>query len=184
MMGGIDSSFDGVILIGIHAGASNMEGVLAHTLDGDLMTEVSLNGVVMSEAGICAATAGEYDVPVIMVSGDSAAADETVALLGKIETAVVKEPISYTSAKTLLPSAANALIKSKVKSAMKEIDKAEPYKLQAPITLEIKFNNYTVPQKLSNLSAVERVDARTIHFVAKDMTEVWKFFTLAFSIEY
>ena len=184
MMGGIDSSFDGVILIGIHAGASNMEGVLAHTLDGDLMTEVSLNGVVMSEAGICAATAGEYDVPVIMVSGDSAAADETVALLGKIETAVVKEPISYTSAKTLLPSAANALIKSKVKRAMKEIDKAEPYKLQAPITLEIKFNNYTVPQKLSNLSSVERVDARTVHFVAKDMTEVWKFFTLAFSIEY
>ena len=55
----------------------NDEGVRAHTFSTANLTAVRLNGVAVPEAGINAAIAGHFGVPVIMVSGDDAAVEET-----------------------------------------------------------------------------------------------------------
>jgi len=90
MMQGIDETFDGVICIGYHSSTTNPEGVRAHTMSSANLADVRLNGISMPEAGINAAIAGYFNVPIIMISGDDAVAKEVTTLLGNIEAAIVK----------------------------------------------------------------------------------------------
>jgi D-amino peptidase len=103
MMEGIDRTFDGVIFLGYHTSTTNASGVRAHTISSARLADVRLNGISMPEAGINAAIAGHFDVPVILISGDDAIVMEATDLLGNIEGAVVKWAISFHSAKTLTP---------------------------------------------------------------------------------
>ncbi len=182
MMEGIDATFDGVIFIGYHTSTTNTRGVRAHTLSSARLTAVRLNGQAMAEAGINAAIAGHFDVPIIMISGDDAIVEEAQALLGDIEGAVVKWALGFHSAKTLTPQAAYPVIREKVKAAMARIDEFKPYRLDGPIQLEVSFKNYRPVEVLGYLPIVERIDAHTIRFVGKDMIEVSKF--LAFILNY
>jgi D-amino peptidase len=175
MMQGIDETFAGAIFIGYHSATTNPSGVRAHTISSARLADVQLQGVSMSEAGINAAIAGQFNVPVIMVSGDDAVVKETTALLGSIEGAVVKWNYGFHSAKTMMPEAANDLIREKVKKAMSRIKEFKPYKLQQPIRLDVRFKNYRPSEVLSYLSIVERTDAHSIRFTGKDMIEVSKF---------
>lgn len=182
MVHGIDESFDGVIFLGYHASTSNPEGVRAHTISSARLADVRLNGTSMPEAGINAAIAGHFNVPVIMISGDDVAVMEAQALLGGIEGAVVKWAYGFHSARTLMPDAAYDLIREKVKKATSRIKEFKPYKLSTPIRLDVRFKNYRPSEVLSYLPIVERTDSHSIRFTGKDMVEVSRF--LEFIVTY
>lgn len=175
MMQGIDETFAGAIFIGYHASTTNSEGVRAHTMSSATLADVRLNDVSVPEAGINAAIAGHFNVPVIMVSGDDAAVKEITGLLGNIEGAVVKWNYGFHSARTMMPEASYDLIREKVKKAMGRIQDFKPYKVSAPIQLDVRFKNYRPAEILSYLSIVKRTDAHSIRFQGKDMVEVSKF---------
>src|SRR5262245_28533544 len=103
MMEGVDSTFAAVIFIGYHATTSSTTGVRAHTISSALLTRISLNGVSMSEAGINAAIAAQYGVPVVMLTGDDAIVAETTTRLGPIEGVAVKRAIGFHSTATITP---------------------------------------------------------------------------------
>ncbi len=182
MMEGIDATFAGAIFIGYHTSTTNTRGVRAHTLSSARLTAVRLNGQAMAEAGINAAIAGHFGVPIIMVSGDDAIIEETRTLLGDVEGAVVKWALGFHSAKTLTPEAAYPVIREKVKAAMARIDDFKPYRLDGPVQLDVSFKNYRPVEVLAYLPIVERIDAHTIRFVGNDMIEISKF--LAFILNY
>ncbi|MDZ7360438.1 MAG: M55 family metallopeptidase [candidate division KSB1 bacterium] len=182
MVQGIDETFDGVIFLGYHTSTTNPEGVRAHTISSATLADVRLNGISMPEAGINAAIAGHFNVPVIMISGDDAIVKEATALLGNIEGATVKWAYSFHSAKTMTPEAAYDLIREKVKTAVGRIKDFKPYKLKTPIQLEVRFKNYRPSEILSYLPIVQRADAHSIKFTGKDMIEVSKF--LEFVVTY
>ena len=171
MMEGIDSSFDGVIFTGYHSSTDNMEGVRAHTFSSARLTSVKVNGKVMSEGSWNAAVAGEFGVPVIMIAGDDAAVNEVKALIGNAEGAIVKESISFHSAKSLHPDAAYDLIAEKTSYAVKNIKKYKPYKIKGPLTVSVSFKHYQPSQILSYLKMFKRTDSHTIEFKAKNMLE-------------
>ena len=175
MMQGIDETFAGAIFIGYHTGTTNLDGVRAHTLSSARLTDVRLKGVSVSEAGLNAAIAGYFNVPVIMVSGDDAVVKETTALLGNIEGAVVKWASGFHSAKTMTPQMSYVLIREKAQRAVKRISEFKPYKLAAPIELDVRFKNYRPAEALSYLSIIQRPDSHSIRFVGKDIIEVSKF---------
>jgi D-amino peptidase len=175
MMQGIDETFDGVIFLGYHTGTTNPQGVRAHTMSSASLADVRLNGVSMPEAGVNAAIAGHFNVPVIMISGDDAIVKEATALLGDIEGAVVKWAYGFHSARTLMPEAAYELIRQKVKQAITRIKDFKPYKLRTPIQLDVRFKNYRPSEVLSYLPIVERTNSHSIKFAGKDMIEVSKF---------
>ncbi len=175
MMEGIDETFAGVIFVGYHASTTNTEGVRAHTMSSANLTAVKLNGIPMPEGGINAAIAGHFGVPIIMVTGDDATIKEVSGIVGDMEKAVVKEAISFHSAKTLNPQAATKLIYEKAMAAVGRIGDFKPFVLEAPFTLEISFKHYQPAQLLEYLSICERVDSHTIRFVGEDMVEVSKF---------
>lgn len=175
MMQGIDETFAGAMFIGYHTGTTNLDGVRAHTISSARLTDVRLKGVSVSEAGLNAAIAGHFNVPVIMVSGDDAVVKETQALLGNIEGAVVKWASGFHSAKTMMPEASYQLIREKAQRAVTRIRDFRPYKLNGPIELEVRFKNYRPAEVLSYLSIVQRPDAHSIRFIGKDIVEVSKF---------
>ena len=183
MMEGIDASFDAAIFIGYHASTTNPAGVRAHTISSARLADIRLNGISVPEAGINAAIAGHFGVPVVMISGDDVIIEETGALLGDIEGAVVKEAISFHSAKTLMPEVALEMIREKVRAALQRLDDFQPYELETPITLDVRFKNYRPSEILAYLSIVERTDSHSIRFVGKDMVEVSKFLEFILTYE-
>ncbi len=182
MMEGVDASFDAAIFIGYHSSTTNPDGVRAHTMSSARLADIRLNGRSMPEAGINAAIAGHFGVPVIMISGDDAIVKEARELIGPIEGAVVKWAVSFHSAKTLTPQAAQKRIAEKVKAAIGRLKEFKPFKLKTPVSLEVTFKNYRPSQILAYLPIVDRIDAHSIRFVGKDMIEVSKF--LEFMLSY
>ena len=149
MMQGIDESFDAVIFLGYHASTTSSVGVRAHTISSGRLAGIWLNGTPMPEAGINAAIAGHFGVPVIMISGDEAAVREAQALLGDVEGAVVKWPVSFHSARTLTPEAARQVIAAKVKQALGRLADFEPYRVETPVQLDVRFKSYRPSEILS-----------------------------------
>ena len=175
MMEGIDSSFGAAVFIGYHAATTSLTGVRAHTLSSATLTSVALNGVLMPEAGISAAIAGYYGVPVVAISGDDAAVAEAQHLLGNIEGAVVKRALSFHSAATLTPQAAQKLIRERVKAGVARHAALRPYLLAPPVRLDIGFKNYRQAEMLAYLSIVERTGSHSIRFVGRDVLAAAKF---------
>jgi D-amino peptidase len=183
MMEGIDSTFAGAIFIGYHSATTSMAGVRAHTISSARLADVKLNNSSVSEAALNAATAGHFNVPIIMISGDDVVVKETTELLGNIEGAVVKWALGFNSAKTMTPEASYDLIREKAKKAVGRIKEFKPYRLTTPVTLEVRFKNYRPSEILSYLSIVQRPDSHSIRFVGKDMIEVSKFLAFINSYE-
>ena len=174
MMEGIDKSFDGAIFLGYHSSTDNMTGVRAHTFSSARVTSIKVNGQAMTEGSWNAAIAGHFDVPIILVSGDDAAVAEVKSLVGDIEGAVVKESISFHSAKTLHPEAAYDLIAEKTNAAVKNIKDYKPYRIRGPLTVEVSFKHYQPAEILAYLDMFERVASHAISFKARNMIEASK----------
>jgi D-amino peptidase len=182
MVEGIDSTFDAVLFVGYHTGTTNAEGVRAHTMSSANFADVRLNGVSVPEAGLNAAIAGHFGVPVALITGDDAVVKEARALLGDLEGAVVKWPLGFHSARTLTPDASCELIREKAKAAVARSGQRKPYRLKTPVELELRFKNYRPAEVLAYLPNVERADAHTVRFRGKDVLEVARF--LEFVLHY
>jgi D-amino peptidase len=183
MMEGIDSTFAAALFVGYHAGTTNSVGVRAHTMSSATLADLRLNGVSVPEAGLNAAIAGHFGVPVALITGDEAAVKEARALLGDVEGAVVKWPYGFHSARTLTPEASCELIREKAKTAVARARGRRPWVLTKPVTLELRFKNYRPAELLAYLPIVERVDAHAIRFRGKDMVEVAKFIEFVLNFE-
>ncbi len=183
MMEGIDSTFMGAVLVGYHAGTTNPDGVRAHTLSSANLADVQVNGRSVPEAGLSAAIAGEFGVPVLVVTGDDAAVAEAETLLGRVETVTVKWNYGFHSARTRTPAAAARLIEERVAHAVRHRAEFRPWRLERPVTLDVRFKSYRPSQLLAYLPQVERTDAHSIRFVGRDMLEVSRFLEFLLSYE-
>ncbi len=137
MMDTIDESYDAVIFIGYHAKAGTPDAIIEHTSSGNV-TDFSINGVSIPEAGYNALIAGLYDIPVVFVSGDQAICRQVTELFGTVETVAVKEAIGG-AALCLHPKVAGEKIKAGVQKALGNLENYKPYKLSSPYTMVLKM---------------------------------------------
>jgi D-amino peptidase len=112
---------------------------------------------------------------VVLVTGDAAAVAELQAVIGPIEAAVVKWPVSFHSARTLTPQAAARLIEERARAALVNRRARTPYVLRGPVTLDVTFKHYQPSQLLSWLPGVERPTAHSIRYVGPDILAVSRF---------
>jgi D-amino peptidase len=174
-MQGIDNTFGAVVLIGFYASQGQFPAILAHNLVSQRIMDVKLNGVTHPEAGLAAAVAGEFGVPVVFLSGDQTIGQEAKRLLGPIDTAAVKQAIGFYAAETMHPTEAQRLIREGVKRAVARRGEMKPYKLAHPVKLELTFKQTVNAEVVSYLPGVERLKGDTIVFTGRDATEVTKF---------
>ena len=184
MMEGIaQGNFDAAFLLGYHTGAKGVRGVLAHTLSGRGIRSVKLNGQEASETMISAATAGHFNVPVIMVSGDDAYTEHAQSLFSDVEVATVKWAASTTSARSMRPVDACALIRQSAAQAISRLDSFNAYQVELPVTVEVDLVQRKSAELLAYLPQFKRSGATGVVFEAADMLEVSKIlsFLLAFN---
>ena len=172
MMQGIDASFQACLLIGYHAKAGTLDGILDHTISSSVVRSIKVNGVEMPELGLNAAIAGCYGVPVILVSGDAAVCRQTGEILGKdVATVQVKEAIGRLAAKLVPMPEARRLIREGVKAGLSKLDRIKPFKPSAPYSFELGFHVSAQADMGAMIPGVKRLDARTLSFVANDYLE-------------
>ncbi len=175
MMQGIDGSFGAVIFVGYHTATTNPAGVRAHTFSSATLADVRLNGLSVPEAGVNAAIAGHFQVPVVMITGDDAVAREAAGLLPGVETVTVKWAYGFHSARTLTPEAACNLIREAARKAVGRAGDVRPYRVREPVELDLRFKNYRPSEVLAFLPGVERTDAHAVRFRGRDILEVSRF---------
>ncbi|WP_066308361.1 M55 family metallopeptidase [Bacillus sp. FJAT-29814] len=173
MVQGLDGTFDGAIFTGYHARAAQ-KGVMTHSMIFGVRN-MYINDVAVGELGFNAYVAGYYDVPVIMVAGDDGASLEAQQLIPNITTAVVKEAISRSAAKSLTPAKAGQLLREKTALAIQNSDKVKPLTPPDRPLLGIEFTNYGEAEWANLMPGTEIVPGTTIvRFQAKDILEAYQ----------
>ena len=175
MMEGIDETFDAAVFIGYHAKAGTPDSLLDHTSSGSV-TDFSVNGISMPEAGYNALIAGTYNVPVVFAAGDRTLCDQITTLLGEVETVPVKEGIGA-AAVSLHPEVTRERIRAGVEKALHRLDDFEPYRLEAPYTLVVKLKSEETVNKGSHYPGVKRTGEWELTYSSEDFLEIM----LAFS---
>jgi D-amino peptidase len=162
MMEGLDGSFDAVFLLAYHGSIGHERAILAHTYNPSAIWEVKLNGVVVGESGLNALVALHHGVPVALITGDQATADEARALMPGIEAVVVKRSVSRFAAESLHPRQACELIRAGARTAIERLDGMRPPDIAVPTTLEITFLTADMAEAATAIRGVERASQRTI----------------------
>lgn len=134
LMWGVDESFAGLVFVGYHAMMGTPDGVLCHTQSSKTENRYWYNGVESGELAQCAAMAGHFNVPPILVTGDEAACREATTFFGTgCVTVAVKKGISREAAVLYpFPETRKALYEG-AKRAVAAIPKCKPYRLSLPI---------------------------------------------------
>jgi len=174
-MAGIDSTFNVAMFVGYHSRAGTKNGVMAHTYSGDIFS-LRFNGIEVGEIGTDAAIAGQFGVPVAMVSGDRAACEEARELLGDIETVVVKEGISRYAARCVPVEESRRLIREGAKRALGRVNAFSSFIIKPPVRCEITFTCPSCADTVSHLPFVDRLDGCTVAFEAPDFLKAFEIF--------
>ena len=177
MMQGLDASFDAVLFVSYHGSVGAPAG-LSHTYSPRVVVEARLDGVVTGEAGINALVAAHYGVPVVLVTGDRCACDETAVLIPGVHAAVVKEPVSRTAAHSLHPSRARALIRDTAEKAVAGAAAAGPPPL-ASATLEVSVRTTDIAEAASWARGVDRTGPRELRIHGENALATYRSFCAA-----
>lgn len=91
--GGLDESFDGMILLGYHSMRGSAGCLLQHTYEPDIKA-LYIDGVRCGEIGMETRIAADYGVPLVLITADSEGVHEALELAPQAIGVAVKESIS------------------------------------------------------------------------------------------
>lgn len=178
-MEGVDASFDCIFMVGLHARAGTACAVLDHTWSPKCVMELRINGKPVGELGLNALVADYYNVPITLVSGDQAMAEEAKDLLGEVECAVVKVGLDRYSARLPHASIARKRIRDAAEKSVRENERFSPKKFTTPIQMEIDYVNTVYAMRATCIPTVERIAPRTVRWSPSDQIEGFKTFIAA-----
>ena len=170
LMPGLDDCH-GVILLGHHAMAGTPNAILEHTMSSASVQNYWIKGRAVGEIALEAAVAGDHGIPVIMVSGDDKTCLEAKDFLPWVVTAEVKKGLGCFYAMLLPQEKALALLREKVKEAIKNFSGMKPYVLEKPIRMRIETME-RIQLPYSGKPYIKIIDGRTIEIEGSTMEEV------------
>ena len=155
--------FSAALLIGTHARAGVRSAFFSHTIDYSVR-QVSVNGEEIGEIGLLAGFAGFFGTPVIMISGDLAAAMEAKRILPRLHACIVKQRID--GADSLCPrKEADKLLRSTCETAIKELREAQTLRFREPTRFSVTFRDSRIQKIVSSaVSGLHRRGRRTIQW--------------------
>ena len=170
----LDRHFSAVAYVGQHSKANVRGGIMAHSFSSLGIQNMLLNGKPVGEIDVIAAMAGHFGTPVIMLSGDQAAANELHEIVPDAELAVVKEGIGRYTCISLSATAAREVIREAARRSMAKIGAIKPYTVPGPVTLQVEYTTRnSLPADAQLRVGAEVLDDRTIRFRGKDVLEAW-----------
>lgn len=170
--GGLDASFAGVILLGYHSMAGTQGGLLHHTYEPDIKA-IRLNHAAVGEIGVEAAIAGDFEVPVLMVTGDSAGVAEAEKLLPGVRGVVVKEALGADAAVCHPLLETTHRIRRAAEKVVRTPPRVRPYNVGTPAHLEVELNDGPYSDTVRRTYAALMSDKRTLSIHGRTVTAAW-----------
>lgn len=177
MMQGLDDSFDAVMFISYHGSVGAPAG-LSHTYNPRAVVEARIDGRVTGEAGINALVAAHFGVPVVLVTGDRCACEETADLIPGVHQAIVKEHVSRTAAHNLHPQVACAVIRERAEAATLAAGPMPPPSLN-PGVLEVSVRTTDIAEAASWVRGVDQTGPRELRIEGPDRLATYRAFCAA-----
>lgn len=179
---GLSADHDVLMMVGYHGRAGEL-GVVNHTINSSVISDVQINGKSVGEIEINALMAGELGVPVSMVSGDAAAIEQATSLMPDIATAVTMVAVGAYSALIVTPAKAQELIASATAEGLANLDRMKPVSIEPPIVLDCTFKDTAMADAAAMVPTVERVAPCTCRFRSTSLIAaypaLWTMLTLA-----
>ncbi|MCA1269437.1 M55 family metallopeptidase [Streptomyces rubiginosohelvolus] len=178
MLAGLDEETDAALFVGYHVRAGEGPGVLAHTMNGEIL-DVRVTGRSLGEIGLNAAMAGHLGVPVVLLSGDDAACAEAAALIPEAVTVPVKEALGMAAAVTLHPEEARDRLRRAAADAVSRRTEIPPLALTGPLDVEVDLASPHTIDLATLVPGVSRTaGARTVAFTAPDYGTAYRLILL------
>lgn len=173
-IGAVNPECDALLLPGAHAMAGTPDGVLCHTISSTNWVNAYINGIAVGESGLVAAIGGNYDIPVVFVSGDSATCREVAALVGNnVTQAAVKQGLNRFAARNMAPADACTLIEENVYQALSNrANWPKPYKV-APAEIRVELQTTDQTLQYRGRIGVEVLDPRTVVSRGDTFWQAW-----------
>lgn len=182
MSEGADSTFGAAFFTGYHAGVGEQNGVLDHTYTSETLYNTRVNGLRCNEAMLNAAVLGSAGVPVVLITGDRVAIEQTQAALPWITGVVVKDSIGRYATNSVSPQRACELIRAGACAAIEAIGRAKPFVFEPPIALELDFVGTHNADFAELIPGFERIGGRSVRFVHDDFRTLFKAYIAAFRL--
>ena len=182
MMEGLDDSFDAVFMVAYHGAISAERAILSHTYNPLAIWEVRLNGVPVGESAVNALVALHHGVPVALITGDDATAEEAKPFMPGIEAVIVKRSITRFAAESVHPGRACELIRAGATSALERASTLSPPAIELPATLEITFLTADMAEMATWIRGVERTATRTVTITDEDPLHLYRTFVTIVSL--
>jgi D-amino peptidase len=161
-----------VILVGFHSKYGTPGGLLHHSYELDIR-DLRLNGVSVGEIGMETAIAGDFGVPLILVTADSAGCAEAEALVPGTRTVAVKESLGETGGGCLPLAVTAAMIREAAKDIVQNPPAAKPWTLGADVTLTVSLNPGPYADAVRRLYADDLDDNGALVIKGDTATAVW-----------
>jgi D-amino peptidase len=175
---GPEAGFDVALFVGYHARAGHPSGTIAHTFSGR-PTETRLNGRPVGETGLNASVLGQWGIPVGLVAGDDALADEVDTWLPWAERVVVKIGFGGNAAASLHPSAAAELITAAAERAVRRAragGELQPFVVDRPTTIEVDYAKAVQADYAAIVPGAERIGDRGVRHPGEDPVAAYRGF--------
>ncbi|CAN5716526.1 M55 family metallopeptidase [soil metagenome] len=178
-----EGRYDVALFVGYHARAGHPRGTIAHTYTG-APTLTTLDGRPVGEYGINGLYLGSFGVPVGLVTGDDALAEEVAEWLPWAERVVVKRAVSWQAADSLHPTEARALVKAGARRAVERVamsdrDGLRPLTMAPPIVVGLELAHAGQADFAAVIPGFTREGDRGLRYEAADQVEAYRAFVSA-----
>lgn len=136
--GGLDTSFDGLLLLGLHSMALSGE-LLCHTYEPDIR-EIYIDDAIVGEIGMEAAIAGYFDVPLVMVTADSAGVEEAKRLVPGVRGVSVKQSLGEQCAICYPAVQTKQWIREMASAVVSDPPSVKPFVTGPNVQLRVRLN--------------------------------------------
>lgn len=175
MLEGIQSRPELVAFVGYHS-APGTPGILSHTFLGREITDVRLNGRIMSEGYLNALLAAEYGAKLALVAGDDVTCADARDYAPTAQCVAVKEAVDRHTALCLTPAASGSLLREAARDSVKRADICPLPPAPYSCTVEFQATNSAAAAEL--IPSVERSADRTVTFTFDTVAETYRCFTV------
>ncbi len=174
---GPDAGWDVALFVGYHARAGHPRGTIAHTYSGR-PTASRLDGRLVGETGLNAIVLGEWGVPVGLVSGDDALAEEVAAWLPWAERVIVKDADAGSSAASVHPTVACDRIRAGAEQGVRRAAAGELELLVVPppVVIEVDYVNGITADYAAIVPGAVRFGDRGVRVEADDAVTAYRGF--------
>ncbi|MBA2487939.1 MAG: M55 family metallopeptidase [Chloroflexi bacterium] len=178
----VDGRFDVALFVGYHSRAGHPRGTISHTYSG-APTLTTLGGKPVGEYGINGMYLGVLGVPVGLVTGDDALAEEVADWLPWAERVVVKRSVSQQAADSVHPAEARRLVEDGARDAVQKAgvdsNDLQPLVLEPPIVVGIEFAHAGQADFAAIIPGFVRTGDRAVRYEAADGIEAYRAFVSA-----